>query len=232
MKISTGEYPPWSSKDFKHGGFVHHIISEAFKRKGYKVAFIYHKWARSYKEGLLGHVHATAYWMCVAKRKKHFYCSDPLYEEDYVFFHLKSTEFTSWKTLSSLGQYRIGATRGYTYTEAFWDAEKTGRLNIIVNNTDEISFNMLLRNRLDIFVTGSVAGYSLLHKKFPTSFSKQITYNSKPLVSNTQHLLFPKNKASSIRLLEIFNDALKSMKEDGSFEKYYDQLIEGYYEKP
>ncbi|WP_163834099.1 hypothetical protein [Spartinivicinus ruber] len=61
MKVATGEYPPWSSKDFKHGGFVHHIISEAFKRKGYKVVFIYHKWARSYKEGLLGNVDATAY---------------------------------------------------------------------------------------------------------------------------------------------------------------------------
>ncbi|WP_163832092.1 hypothetical protein [Spartinivicinus ruber] len=48
MKITTGEYPPWSSNIYKHGGFIHHVISESFRRAGYKVAYDYYPWARAY----------------------------------------------------------------------------------------------------------------------------------------------------------------------------------------
>ncbi|WP_163836938.1 substrate-binding periplasmic protein [Spartinivicinus ruber] len=231
VQITSGEYMPWSSETAKHEGFAHHIIREAFKRNGYSSIFLFHPWARSYKEGASGKYHAAAHWTCTPKRAKIFHCSEPIYEEDYVFFHFKLRP-VQWETLDDLNQYRIGATRGYAYSAEFWKAHKTGRLNIIVNNSDEINFNMLFKKRIDIFPMGSVSGYSFLLQKYSNTQVQTLTYNSKPLITYTNHLLFPKKRADAQQLLKTFNAGLKSMRDDGTYEKYYDLLLEGYYDQP
>ncbi|WP_163835433.1 substrate-binding periplasmic protein [Spartinivicinus ruber] len=231
LEITTGEYPPWSAKDYKHGGFVHHMISEAFQREGYKVNYIYHIWARNYKEGQKGKYHATAFWYHSEERAKLFYYSDALYSEDVVFFHLKTTAFTTWNTLKDLEGYRIGATRGYTYTPEFWKAQEVGTLNIIVNKSDKINFKMLLRKRIDLFLMATVAGYSLLQKEFSPPQAQTLTYHHKPLFSSTAHLLFPKVREDAQPLLKVFNKGLQAIKQDGFYDKYYDLLLEGFYEK-
>ncbi|WP_163832112.1 substrate-binding periplasmic protein [Spartinivicinus ruber] len=231
LKITTGEYPPWSSVAFKHGGFVLHVITEAFRRNNYEVEFAYYPWARSYKEGAKGKFHATAFWFCVPKRQIDFYCSEPLFQEDFVFFHLKSTDFKKWTSLEDLEQYRIDATREYSYTPEFWEAKETGSLNIIVSNTDEINFNMLFKKRIDLFLMSTVAGYTLMNKKFSKSMSQMVTNHYFPLVSNTTHLLFPRNREDSFELINIFNKGIKSLKADGTYDKFYDALLRGDYEK-
>lgn len=232
LKITTGEYPPWSSADFKHGGFVHHVISEAFKHEGFKVEYTYYPWARNYKQGQKGDFHATAFWYHSEEREKLFYYSNPLYAEDVVFFHLKTTKFKEWDTLENLGQYRIGITRGYTYTPEIWEAQKKGNLNIVVSNSDKINFKMLLRKRTDLFIMATVAGYSLLQKELSMTHMQTLTYNPKPLFSSEGHLLFPKVRPDAQDLLKVFNKGLKALKNNGFYEKYYDLLLEGYYELP
>ncbi|NYZ69903.1 transporter substrate-binding domain-containing protein [Endozoicomonas sp. SM1973] len=229
IRITTGEYPPWLSKSYKHGGFVQHIITEAFKHKGYKTKYDYHPWARNYKEGQKQHYHATAFWYKSEAREKLFYYSDALYSEDVVFFHLKTTLFDKWHSLEDLKPYRIGATRGYTYTHQFWDAYKTKKLNIIISNSDQINFKMLLKRRIDLFVMASVAGYATLQQEVSTSQLLTITYNPKPLSSNTTHLLFYKKHQNSKKLLAIFNEGLRYIKKSGFYEKHYDLLLEGRY---
>lgn len=231
LKITSGEYPPWSSKDFKHGGFVHHVITEAFKREGYEVEYTYYPWARSYKEGAKGRFHATAFWFCTPKRQKDFFCSDPLYHEDFVFFHLKSTRLQEWSSLKDLGKYRIGATREYSYTPEFWEYQKNGSLNIIVSNSDETNFKMLFKKRIDLFIMSTVAGYTLVNKKFGPTMSQLLTNHYLPLISNTTHLLFPRNRDDALELIETFNNGIKSLRADGTYEKLYDFLLKGYYEK-
>ncbi|WP_163834955.1 type 2 periplasmic-binding domain-containing protein [Spartinivicinus ruber] len=76
LLISTAENLPWSSKDLKHGGFVHHVITEAFQREGYNVSYVYYPWARNYKQGLSGEYDATAYWICAPKRAKYFFVAN------------------------------------------------------------------------------------------------------------------------------------------------------------
>lgn len=229
--ITSGEYPPYSSESLKHTGFAHHVISEAFSREGYKTVFLYYPWARSYKEGASGKYHASGYWMCTQKHRKDFYCGGAIYNTEFVFFHLKTTGFKEWNALEDLKTYKIGATRGYAYTAEFWEAQKNNTLKVVVNNTDDLGFKMLLRQRIDLFVMSTIPGYTLLYKKYSPSVVSLITHNHKPLVSNTIHLLFPKKRPDAQQLLKVFNKGLQSLKTDGTYEKYYSLLLEGYYEK-
>ncbi|MDE1464256.1 substrate-binding periplasmic protein [Spartinivicinus poritis] len=231
IKVATGEYPPFTSKEVVHGGFVQHMVREAFKRKGFRVEYNYFPWARTLKETQKGNYHATAFWYYSKEREKSFIHSESLHSADIVFFHLKTTPFKSWDNLSDLKKYRIGASRSYTYTPEFWEAHKNKILNIRVSNSDEINFKMLFKKRIDLFPMATVAGYSLLYKTFSRELIATITYNYKPLFSSTNHLLFPKSRKDAKQLTNIFNQGLAEIKQDGFYEKYYDLLLEGYYEQ-
>lgn len=231
LHIVSGEYPPWVSNKLKHEGFAHHIISEAFKRSGYKTVYRYYPWARTSKEGNSGKYHATSLWFYSKEREKLFYYSEPISKEDVVFFHLKTTKIKGFDSLDDLKMHRIGATRGYTYTPEFWKAKDSGILNIIVNNSDRINFTMLFKKRIDLFLTATVAGYSVLLNEFPKENVQNITFIPTPLFSKKNHLLFPKKRPDAQQLLKIFNKGLKSIRSDGTYDKFYDKLLEGDYNK-
>ncbi|MDE1464803.1 substrate-binding periplasmic protein [Spartinivicinus poritis] len=230
IKITTGDYPPWSSQNYKHGGFISHIIKESFKRAGYNVIYYYFPWARAYKEGLSGKYHASAFWFCTVKRKQDYYCNEePLASEDIVFFHLRTTQVGEWKKLSDLAHFRIGTTRSYAYTPKL-QSEEHG-LTIETINSDEIGLNMLLNERIDLFALSMIVGYSILNHKFAPGTAKLVDISSKPITTDNLYLLFPKTKQDSEPLLKAFDKALKSMHKDGTYDEYYNKLLEGYYLK-
>ena len=62
VRIASGEYAPWTSKNIKGAGFTNHVISEAFARVGYRVEFEYYPWKRAFKSAKTGEkFHATSY---------------------------------------------------------------------------------------------------------------------------------------------------------------------------
>lgn len=229
LQIVTGNYPPWSSYNYKHGGFVHHVITEAFKRQGYQVEFTYYPWARNYKVAQMGGFHASAFWAYSADKDVLFFYSNRIYRDDTVLFHLNSFSFPGWKTYDDLSRYQIGVTRGYTYSKEIWDAHENKKLKLIVSNNDEINFKMLLKRRIDLFMMTEVAGSALLHDKFALSLTKNITYYPKPLVSSGGSLIFPRIRQDAELLMHKFNTGLQALKSDGTYDRLYDQLLAGYY---
>ena len=166
VSIATLEYHPWTGKNLKFNGFVNHVITEAFKRKGYSVKFAYIPWKRGVIETKSGEYAALSYVYLSKDREKEFYLSDPISEEKIVFFRLKSNPIKDWKTLDDLKNYNFGATRGYTYTKEFWQAVESKQIKVDVTDSDKQNFKKLFVERIDIFPSGLVNGYSLLQKEF------------------------------------------------------------------
>ena len=229
ITIATLEYHPWTGKNLKFNGFVNHVITEAFKRKGYSVKFTYLPWKRGVIETKNGKYSALSYVYLSKDREKEFYLSDPISEEKIVLFHLKSSPIKDWKTLDDLKDYKIGATRGYTYTQEFWEAAESNRLKVDVTDSDLQNFKKLLVGRIDIFPSGFVNGYSILKKEFDASKSDLITFHPKPLSRTTGHLAFTRSRKNSENLLRIFNQGLAKLKEEGLYDKFLDDLLAGKY---
>ena len=166
ISIATQEYSPWAGKNLKFNGFVNHVITEAFQRKGYSVRFTYLPWKRGLIETKNGKYSALSYVYFSKDREKEFKLSDPISEEKIVFFHLNSNPIKDWKTLDDLKNYKFGATRGYTYTDEFWKAAESKRFKVNVTDTDKQNFKKLLGRRIDIFPSDSINGYSLRQKEF------------------------------------------------------------------
>ena len=229
IAIATLEYHPWTGKNLKFNGFVNHVVSEAFRRKGYSVNFTYLPFKRGVIETKNGQYSALSYVYWSKDREKEFYLSEPISEEKIVFFHLKSNPIKDWKTLDDLKKYKFGATRGYTYTKEFWQTIESKRLKADLTDNDMQNFKKLFAGRIDIFPSGLVNGISLLQMEFDASKSHLISFHPKPLSEITGHLAFSRNRQASENLLQIFNDGLAKLKEEGLYDQFRDDLLEGKY---
>ena len=229
ITIATLEYAPWTGKNLKSNGFVNHVITEAFQRKGYAVKYIYLPWKRGITETKRGEYSALSYVYWSKDREKEFYLSDPISDEKIVFFHLKSNPIKDWKTFEDLKNYKFGATRGYTYTKEFWEAAKTNRINVDLTNSDLQNFKKLLAGRIDIFPSGLVNGNSILQKEFDESKSQLLSFHPKPLSKTTGHLAFTRSRKNSENLRRIFNQGLAKLKKEGLYDKFKDDLLAGKY---
>ena len=229
ITVSTLEYHPWTGKNLKNNGFVNHVITEAFKRRGFTVRYAYLPWKRAVLETKNGSYAALSYVYYSKDREKEFYLSDPISEEKIVLFHLKSNPIKAWTNLVDLSDYKFGATRGYTYTKKFWDLANTRRLMVDVTNSDIQNFKKLLAGRIDIFPSGLVNGKSLLKKEFNPGVPPLLSFHPKPLSKTTGHLAFTKSRKNSESLLRIFNQGLAQLKKEGLFNKFRDDLLAGEY---
>lgn len=229
ITIATLEYAPWTGKNLKSNGFVNHVITEAFQRKGYTVKFTYLPWKRAVTEAKRGKYSALSYYYWSKDREKDFYLSEPISVEKIVLFHLKSKPIKDWKTLDDLKNYKFGATREYTYTKEFWDAANTKRLMVDVTNSDLQNFKKLLVGRIDIFPSGLVNGNSLLQKEFNPGIPSLISFHPKPLSKTTGHLAFTRSRKNSENLVRIFNQGLAELKKEGLYDKFTGDLLTGKY---
>jgi len=228
IKISTGEWSPWAGKDLENKGFVLHMVEEAFGKAGYDVDFKFYPWKRTYALVKTGDVPASAYWYQSEKRKKHTYYSDPVTREEIVFFHKKDKPI-EYDNLKDLKDYKVGVSKGNTYTDHFWELAEQGVLKFDEANDDLSNFRKLVRGRIDIFPCSKIMGLKLLNEEFSQEVADTITYYHKPLTETTGHILFSKARDDTKKLLKIFNKNLQKLKDDGTYDKYKEKLIEGRY---
>ena len=189
FRVATGEYPPFASSSMKHDGYVNHIINRASKEVGIDLEFQFLPWARSLELAQRGSYAASSYWFYKAEREPDFIHVGPVSEEPIVFFHKKDRPVPAWSSLSDLSGLKIGATNGYTYSEAFWKAAEDGILTVDVVADDETNLRKLLAGRIDLFVAGELSAWHLINERFTKAEREQLDTLDEPLTIQTGFLL-------------------------------------------
>ncbi|MAD89916.1 MAG: hypothetical protein CMK64_09455 [Pseudoalteromonas sp.] len=218
LTIAIGEYPPFSGKKLEQQGIVPRIIRAAFASEGYMVKFVFMPWGRSFKAAKSGRYDAAAYWFCTPKRKQDFYCSEPLYYEATYFYFNKRKPLETWSSLEDLQGFNIGATTGYSYTAQFWQLAKQKKLKVDSVTSDLQNLKKLVKGRIDLFPMATIPASHLIKQHFSREEAEQIAFNSKPLLTQSSHLLFLKKNANSKHLLASFNRGLENIKRSGLYE--------------
>ncbi|ALO44066.1 substrate-binding periplasmic protein [Pseudoalteromonas phenolica] len=224
LTIAIGDYPPFASKALPKQGIVPRVIRAAFASEGYTVKFEFMPWGRSFASALKGKYDAAAFWFCVPERKKNFHCSEPLYYEATYFYFRKSKPLTDWGNLSELSEFNIGATKGYSYTEEFWEFAKRGVLNVNTVTSDVQNFKKLLKGRIDLFPIATIPAKHILKEHFAAEEVEQVAFHAKPLMVESSHLLFLKQSKKSEVLLKAFNRGLSAIKESGEYQTILNSL--------
>ncbi|MDE1462746.1 substrate-binding periplasmic protein [Spartinivicinus poritis] len=232
IHIANGEWPPYHSKKLKHYGFASHIITLAFAEEGMSVKYDFLPWKRGMYMAKQGKLDGTAVWRKKDEFQKYFYYSEPIFETETVFFHLKSLTF-HWKKFSDLKGLVIGGTIGYGYNKDYDLAEKSNQYSIKRVISDEINFHKLILSRIDIFPITKEVGYHILKTKFPSKVNI-ITHHPTPLTPEAErslHLLISKKSRKHELILKSFNRGLKKLREKGKLTILYNNLEQGKYIK-
>lgn len=228
VHLSVGEYVPYSSPDMQGEGLTLHIIRESFRLEGYEVRYRFLPWRRAWSEALRDDgLDGSAYWFPSPERASHFLYSDPLVSEEYVFFHLATLPFGEWSQLGDLAPYRIGATRAYTYTPEFHRLARSGALQVDFVNRDLQNFRKLLLGRVDVVPGDMLGGYYLMRLEMSEAEIARVTFNPRPMMTTTQHLLLHRERPRATQLLQAFNRGLQRLKQSGKVDAWLQQLLRG-----
>jgi len=219
LVISAGEWPPYLSAELPEQGLAAKLIRDIFLEAGFQVRFQFLPWARAYQDTKQGRYAATAVWMKLPSREVDFWYSEAVLEEQFVFFHLKTTTFT-FNSLADLEGVSLGGGLGYSYGATFDAALARGKINLSRVGDTEQNFRRLLKGRIQAFPEEMRVGYQVLHSQL-TEFSGQISHHPNPLLINHSFVLFPKSAQQSEQLQKIFNRGLAKIRQSGRYQQYF-----------
>jgi len=229
VRITTGEWKPFISRDFREGGVILHIVREAFARKGLQVEIGFFPWARAVKyidDGSWDAMAVTGSRFS-ANDRPHLY-SDAVYVGKDVLFH-RSDQPVFWQTFTDLHGLTFGAVLSYNYIDAYRHALAAGQiLRVVVPNAD-LLFPMLMAGRFDTFIMDRTAGLYTYNTLYRKKYGDAISYNGRPLATLAYALRFSGDSQKSRRLRDLFNAGLAEMRDAGIIDRYYQQFEQGDY---
>ena len=228
VRITTGEFPPYVSRNLKHQGLVTRIVREAFHMVDINARFSFFPWKRSKSLAKMGAWDACSFWARMPSIERDFYVSDTLVEGPLVFFYSKKTDF-DWQGVEDLKGYRIGGVLGNVYGPAIAGADKAGEINIYRLPNEKEALKLLINGGIEIFPVNREAGFYLLHKNFSRKRFRHITYHPKPIRISDYGLIFSKKLEKNIKLVKRFNTGLEKLKESGKYQRYPKESREGAY---
>lgn len=228
VTLTSGEWPPYISEDFKYGGFGTRVCTQAFAMAGFDVEYLYMPWKRGYNVAASGHATGALGWHKTPEGEKLFYYSDPIFSPRTVIFHSRGSRF-DWKTPDDFGHLKVGATLGYLYIPQLQEAveRKGGKLDIAP--TDEVNLLKLAAGRIDVFPCAREVGYYILNTKLQPGIAQTITHHPRLLLHDAAYVLISKKMPDGKKIINRFNEALKILRESGYYDTYRLESLRGDY---
>ncbi|OMH31864.1 hypothetical protein BGP75_16645 [Motiliproteus sp. MSK22-1] len=212
-------WPPYLGPELEGQGLSGQIVREALRRQGHELEIRFLPWARALRMVKNGGADllVAAWW--TQERSEYLRFSEPYVQNNLKFIKRKSDSF-EYAGLQSLSGKRLGLIRSYGYGDELTNAKNYHK----VVNLDLVSnIRMLLAGRIDLTLEDELVARYTMYQEDPVllntvSFTER-ALNSKWLyvASGLRH---PKNK----EYVAAFNRGLKSMQEDGTLERYLQQL--------
>ncbi len=219
LVFSAGEWPPYLGAALPQQGMVAQLIRDIFADAGYHVTFDFLPWPRAYRETLQEQYAATAIWMYATDRAADFYYSSAVLEEEFVLFQLKNQPLR-FHSLADLAGLELGGGLGYSYGPAFDAAIASGQLKMSRVSSTAQNFQRLVKGRIRAFPEEKQVGYHILRTQLP-EFVPLIDHAQTVILRNQSFVLFPKGRAESMVLLEVFQQGLQRYLSTGRYQRYF-----------
>ena len=216
VRLTNGEWPPYTSETLPHGGLITRLVTAAFAQEGIGVQYGYFPWKRAYAYGKSGEWDGAVGWVPTVDRLADYYFSEPVIHVDSALFHLKRAPF-DWTTINDLRKWRIGVAAGYSYGEQWDSAVRSGQLVVDEVATDVMNLHKLLHGRVDaVAMQVDVADY-LMRQLLTPQEAAQIVRHPRRLDRAPSCLILPRRMQGAPELLARFNRGLQRLKESGAY---------------
>lgn len=220
IKISTGEYPPFISKNLPHFGPWPHVVSKAFEAEGLTVVYEFLPWARTLHLVEQGAVDASVGFGKTPERlAKLQYPETPLIDESVLFYYRKDRGF-DWQSEADLNGKTIGIIQGYASAEEMETLIKKGiKVKTQKALTEIQQFKMVLAGRIDAYPAAKTVAENILKKNFTPKQIAAIASHPRPWRSIEIFVVFPRQGKDTAMLIQAFEKGIESLKKSGEYQR-------------
>lgn len=209
IRLAATNYQPYFAEDTPGHGPVSQLVLEAFALRGIKADICFMPWPRAEKDSAEAKYHGLIGGWDTAARREQFHYSSALYLNQLKLFAKADISALKLSQLSHTARL-LGLVRGYAYPQK---VQQLG-FNIQTVISDEELVKMLLINRVDaILADEGTALYWFRH--FGPVGGEEMFSHPEIIDSKALHLLFPKNSADSVYLLQEFEQGLAQLQASG-----------------
>lgn len=206
VKITSLEWPPFSSKNLEGKGLALKKISKAFENVNTSTSFYFFPWVRAVKGAESGDFDGLTPVYYSQERDEKFLFSDSIMSSSLVLVSRKDFSLKNFSDIKEIYPYKIGLVRGYVNTPAI-DHDSNIKSDFA---TDDLSnIKKLIAGRVQLIVIDlNVLNY--LTKTYKIK-EKELHVLDPILEDKKLYLLFSKNKKGSSELRNKFNQGLKML---------------------
>ncbi|MCW7753148.1 transporter substrate-binding domain-containing protein [Desulfobotulus sp. H1] len=212
LVIANGEWIPYQGETLREGGPMTRIVTEAFKRQGWEVEYLYLPWAQGLSMTEKVNADATMLYSYNEQRGTKFFYSDPVLQLDTVVFYNLNKPL-QWENPADLKGLTLGGVEKYDY--GFVREEDGYRIRRSASS--ESNHRRLADGRLDGTMDEVLVGMKILREN---NLQHRISFHPTPIKRTDYHLIVSKEHPRATIILETFNKGLASLKEDGTFKAF------------
>ncbi|MBF0230101.1 MAG: transporter substrate-binding domain-containing protein [Desulfamplus sp.] len=196
------------------------LLQKIFEKMGKTVEVKGYPWKRALVMGEKGTAAVGGIYKNEA-RLKIFDYSDPIFDEK-LNLYVRKGEIFVFKNISDLSNNNIGVIRGWSYGDDFDKGIKDQIFKVEENVSDELNFKKLIAKRLSCVIAIEQSADMAIAK---LGYQEKAQSLAESFAVNPTYLVFAKSQNKQA-LLEQFNNTLKTMKADGSYEALIKELFQ------
>lgn len=170
---------------------------------------------------------AALIWVMEDLNRDPFIVSEPILEYRSALYYRRNLPKPT--TSDDLLGFRIGLNPYYVYDEPSYRVMKSRSMTPVKGETDRIHFDMLLKGDIDFYLSPILTSAPLLRNSYSPEQQKQLTYTTELFKFPPSQLLVNRQREGGRQFLLEFNNGLKRLKNDGTLDRYLDDLRFGKY---
>jgi len=214
LSIVSKEEAPYIGNELPNQGLSIEIINTALQRAGYKTNYVFETWPRTYEGALIGIYDVIGSIWRNSDREKDFVFSDAYLFHEIKFIKRKADTEVKFNNLDDLQGLVIGTLKNYAYRDDF-----TRSRNIIKLQQNHLIQNLLFLTQENIDMTlGDVRKIRYEINKYMKSSMTELEVLPQALNKRGVHIAVSKINPAHTEIIAKFNKALKSMKNDGTYD--------------
>jgi polar amino acid transport system substrate-binding protein len=225
--VAAHEWPPFASRETRYFGVLPRIVSQVFEIQGVAVEFRFMPWPDTLDGLITEEFDAALIWVMEDLNQEPFIISQPILEYRSALYYRK--ELPKPRHPDDLLGFRIGLNPYYVYDETSYRIMKSRSMTPVIGETDRIHFDMLFNGDIDYYLTPILTSAPLLRNSYTAAQQGDLAYTTEIFKFPPSHLLVNRQREGSDQFMQDFNNGLKRLKNDGTLERFLNDLRLGKY---
>jgi polar amino acid transport system substrate-binding protein len=211
--IAATEWAPFTSAEVENGGLLSEISTAALKRVGYDAEMVILPWRRAYEMTRKGRYDALLGTSFLEERTADFIYPNYAWSTHFFFHARQGVRPWQYTSLESLCPATIGILIGSFHRK---NLVAVPCLKVQENSSIRQSIQMLMRKRIDLYLTVPEVINHYIAKDFPDAQGKIIPIH--PFyIEDKAYLVFPKALVRSKTLVRDYERGIQLIKADGTY---------------